>query len=131
MPLYEYNCRRSGRRVEALRTFEDRKECPCGCGASRLISAPAKTALKWGDTAWEGRYDRGLGTTYRSRAHRDQLMDERGLRECEPGEVEAEQRRVSREHAEHERNIATYQRVLEDTGSTAMAMAQTFPNPEV
>ncbi len=61
MPLYEYNCRRSGRRVEALRTFEDRKECPCGCGASRLISAPAKTALKWGDTAWEGRYDRGWG----------------------------------------------------------------------
>lgn len=131
MPLYEYNCRRSGRRVEVLRSYEERKLCPCGCEAPRLISAPAKTALKWGDTAWEGRYDRGLGTTYRSRDHRNQLMAERGLRECEPGEVEAEQRRVSREHAEHEKNIQTYQRVLEDTGCTGMAMAQTFPNPEV
>tara|TARA_R100001086_G_scaffold96699_4_gene48089 strand:- start:536 stop:712 length:177 start_codon:yes stop_codon:yes gene_type:complete len=58
-------------------------------------------------------------------------MAERGLRECAPGEVEAEQRRVAREHEQHERNMKTYQSVLADTGSTAMAMAQTFPNPEV
>ena len=131
MPLYEYACRRTGRRLELIRRYEDRKVCPCGCEAPRLISAPAKTALRWGDTAWEGKYDRGLGTTYRSRAHRDELMAKRGLRECAPGEVESEQRRVTQEHEQHERNMQTYQSVLEDTGSTAMAMAQTFPNPEV
>ncbi len=58
-------------------------------------------------------------------------MAERGLRELQPGEVEAEQRRISREHDEHERQVQTYQRVLEDTGSTGMAMAQTFPDVEV
>ena len=58
-------------------------------------------------------------------------MQERGLRELQPGEVEAEQRRVTREHEQHEQNVQTYQRVLEDTGSTAMAMAQTFPDVEV
>lgn len=131
MPLYEYRCARTGRVVESLRKYEERKYCPCGCGATQLVSAPAKTALRWGDTAWEGRYDRGLGMTYRSRAHRDEIMASRGLRECEPGEVEAEQRRVTNEHVKHEQNIQTYQRVLEDTGSTAMAMAQTFPNAEV
>jgi putative FmdB family regulatory protein len=131
MPLYEYNCRRTGLRVEVLRKYDDRTFCPCGCNAPRIISAPAKTAFRWGDSQWDGRYDRGLGVKLRDRAHREHLMAERGLRELQPGEVEAEQRRVSNQHDQHEQNIQTYQRVLEDTGSTAMAMAQTFPNVEV
>lgn len=131
MPLYEYNCAKTRHRVEVLRRYEDRKVCPCGCGAPRIISAPAKTAFRWGDSQWDGRYDRGLGVKLRDRAHREHLMQERGLRELQPGEVEAEQRRVTREHEQHEQNVQTYQRVLEDTGSTAMAMAQTFPDVEV
>lgn len=58
-------------------------------------------------------------------------MKERGLRELREGEVEAEQRRVMREHEQHETNMATFQRVLKDTGSSSKAMAETFPNPEV
>ena len=58
-------------------------------------------------------------------------MKARGLRELAPGEAEAEQSRAVREHEAHERNIQTYQRVYEDTGSDVLAMKETFPDPEV
>tara|TARA_R100000654_G_scaffold16146_1_gene34040 strand:- start:3881 stop:4174 length:294 start_codon:yes stop_codon:yes gene_type:complete len=96
-----------------------------------VVTMPAKTAWQWGDTKWDGFRDRGLGITYRDKAHRDSVMKERNLRPLQDGEVEAEQSRVSREHEKHEKNVRTFQRVLEDTGSSAMAMAQTFPDPEV
>ena len=92
---------------------------------------PAKTAWQWGDTNWDGLYDRGLGTKIRDKKHREQIMNERGLRQLQDGEVEAEQRRVMREHEQHEKNINTFKKVLNDTGSTSKAMAQTFPNPEI
>tara|TARA_R110002110_G_scaffold51805_11_gene151539 strand:- start:3140 stop:3421 length:282 start_codon:yes stop_codon:yes gene_type:complete len=90
----------------------------------------AKTALRWGDTQWDGKHDRGLGVTLRDRNHRDAVMRSRGLRPLEDGEVEAEQSRVTSEHDRCEQNMKTYQRVLEDTGNTSIAMAETFPNPD-
>jgi hypothetical protein len=97
----------------------------------RLVSVPAKTALSWGDTPWAGRRDRGLNMVFRDKAHRDQVMKQRGLRQLEDGEVENEQRRVMREHEQHNANVAKFQRVLQDTGSTTKAMAETFPDPEL
>ena len=47
------------------------------------------------------------------------------------GEVEAEQSRVTAQHDQDNKNMKTYQRVLEDTGSSSLAMAQTFPDVEV
>jgi hypothetical protein len=58
-------------------------------------------------------------------------MRERGLRNLEDGEVEAEQRRLSTESDSHDKNMKTYQRVLDDTGSSAIAMKQTFPDAGV
>lgn len=57
-------------------------------------------------------------------------MRSRGLRPLEDGEVEAEQSRVTSEHDRCEQNMKTYQSVLEDTGNTSIAMAETFPNPD-
>jgi hypothetical protein len=91
----------------------------------------SKTANRWGDTQWDGKVDRGLGVTLRDRRHREQLMAARGLREAEEGEVEAEQSRVTAQHDQDNKNMKTYQRVLEDTGSSSLAMAQTFPDVEV
>jgi len=76
-------------------------------------------------------YDNGLGMQIHSKAHRTQVMKDRGLRELAPGEVENEQRLCSREHDQHEANLKTYDRVLEDTGSVFTAMEQTFPDVEV
>lgn len=103
----------------------------CGEPAKLVPSLVSKTALRWGDTQWDGKHDRGLGVTLRDRNHRDQLMQERGLRPLEDGEVEAEQSRVTSEHEQGEKDMKTYQRVLADTGSTSIAMAETFPDPEV
>jgi len=44
MPIYEYQCRRCGHRLEAMQRIADRplKRCPeCGGGLKKLISAPA------------------------------------------------------------------------------------------
>jgi hypothetical protein len=133
MPLYEYRCR-SGHEITKLRKYEARLEtvvCQCGQQAGIIVSMPAKTAWSWGDTNWDGYHDRGLNMTLRDKTHRDQVMKSRGLREVNDGEVEAEITRATREKEKHDRNMATFQRVLSDTGSHNMAMAQTFPDPEV
>jgi putative FmdB family regulatory protein len=44
MPIYEYQCRRCGHRLEAMQRFSDppRRRCPeCGGGLKKLVSAPA------------------------------------------------------------------------------------------
>lgn len=133
MPLYEYRCL-DGHQITKLRKYEARFNevvCDCGREASILVSAPAKTAWSWGDTQWDGYHDRGLNMKLRDKKHREHVMKARGLREVNDGEVEAEIRRVTREHDEHERNMKKFQTVLKETGSTSTAMAQTFPNPEV
>ena len=138
MPLYEYKCPVCSTRTEAIRPYTRRDASPLcpGCRScdqrmTRLVSTPAFTPCSWGDTRWDGLHDRGLNVKLRDRNHRDAIMKKRGLREVQDGEVEAEISRVTSEQAEHDRNIQTYQRVLKDTGSSSIAMAQTFPNPEI
>ena len=133
MPLYEYVCM-CGQHYERLRRIDSRSipvDCVCGRKALVVPSMPARTAYQWGDTKWDGRRDRALNMTFRDKKHRDAVMKQRGLRELQPGEVEAEQRRVSREQEQHDKNVKTYAKALEETGSQAVAMARTFPNPEV
>lgn len=134
MPLYEYRCQ-SNHLITKLRRYERRLDtviCPvCQDQAGIVVSMPAKTAWAWGDTQWDGYHDRGLNVTLRDKKHREAVMKARGLREVQDGEVEAEVARATREKDQHEKNIGTFQRVLKETGSTEMAMAQTFPNPEV
>lgn len=135
MPIYEYGCSQCSEKTTRYRKYEVRREpvncSSCGAPSKLVPSLISKTATKWGDTPWDGKVDRGLGVTLRSSEHRDAVMRERGVREIEPGEVEAEQSRVQREHEEHEANMKTYDRVLADTGCALTAMEQTFPNPEV
>lgn len=135
MPMYEYECPVCSMRTEVIRPYEKRDLSPlcpgcmsCDQGMDRLVSVPAKTAFAWGDTPWAGRRDRGLNMVFRDKAHRDQVMKQRGLRQLEDGEVEIEQRRVMREHEQHNANVAKFQRVLQNTGSTTKAMAETFPD---
>lgn len=131
MPLYEYPCTRTGERIEALRRYEDRRLCPCGCGAKRLISAPAKTAYKWGDTKWDGKYDRGLGVTLRDENHRKQIMSSRGLRELNNGEVDQHVKEVQADLDTHNATVATFEKHKAETGDAGLALARTFPCEEV
>ena len=134
MPIYEYKCR-SGHIVSELRKYEKRAasmRCPkCNQEATIAVSAPARTAWSWGDTKWDGFHDRALGKTWVDKKHREQEMHKRGLREVDDGEVEAEIRRVTSEHEQHEKQAATYHRVLTETGSAAIAAERTFNDEEV
>lgn len=133
MPIYEYRCR-SGHITQRLKKYSQRsmkETCVCGQKSAIVVSMPARTKYAWGDTEWDGLHDRATGVTYRDKNHRQQVMKSRGLRELAPGEVEAEQRRVTKEHEQHEQNIKTYQATLKETGSAAAAMERTFPNPEI
>jgi len=130
MPLYEYHCDVKGHRIEVIRRYEERGLCPCGCGARRIISAPAKTALRWGDTEWSGRYDRGLGTTIRDRRHREALMRQRGLRQLEDGEIDAQISSRQKEVDDHEDTMKSYNKHLGETGDAGLALARTFPCTE-
>lgn len=134
MPLYEYRCR-SGHLITMLRNYQSRLDevicATCSQPAGIVVSMPARTSWSWGDTKWDGYHDRGLNVTLRDQKHRERVMKQRGLRELQDGEVEREISRATREQEQHDKNMKTYQTVLQDTGSTAMAMAQTFPNPEV
>lgn len=52
MPLYEYECRRCGKRFELIQKFSDPPEATClACGglAHRLLSPPA---LQFKGTGW-------------------------------------------------------------------------------
>ena len=131
MPLYEYDCLMTGKRMEVLRVYTDRRFCPCGCGAPRVISAPARTAFRWGDTQWSGRYDRGLGTTIRDEKHRKELMKRRGLRELQPGEVEREIASAEKRDAEHDANVANFNKHRAETGDVGLALARTFPADKI
>lgn len=127
MPLYEYICNRTGRHYEVIRRYEDRAVCPCGCGAKRIISAPAKTASRWGDTPWTGRYDRGLGMMLRDKNHREEVMRKRNLREMDTGEVDRHAREVQADADKHDANMATFNKHKAETGDIGLALARTFP----
>ena len=131
MPIYEYACTRTGRYIEAIRKYEERAVCPCGCGAKRIISAPAKTAYRWGDTKWDGKRDKGLGIILRDENHRKRVMAARNLRELDDGEVEQHVREVQADAAKHEANIAAFNKHKAETGDTGLALARTFPCKEI
>lgn len=133
MPLYDFRCPK-GHVVERLLDYDERNttpRCPCGEVSTVGVSMPAKTAFSWGDSAWTGKRDRALGVTYRDKAHRTAIMHERGLRELQPGEVEAEQRRSAREHTKHVADMKTFETAMAETNNSEVAMARTFPHPEL
>ena len=59
--------------------------CLCGTKKIVLVSMPAKTAMRWGDSGCgassnvNGVFDRGLGTTYKNSMERDAICKAKGL----------------------------------------------------
>ncbi len=129
MPMYEYKCGKCGLETERLFKHQDRPatiECPCGYEANLLVSAPARTAWSWGDTKWDGFHDRGLNVTLRDANHRKAIMQKRGLRELQDGEVEREVSRAVTAKETHDRQMSTFMKVQSETGSSAVACEQAF-----
>jgi len=54
-------------------------------------------------------------------------MKRRGLREMQDGEVECEVARAERETAQHDSNVAAFNKHRAETGDVGLALARTFP----
>ncbi len=135
MALYEAKCNQCSIKIEYLRSYQKREETPlcprCLLQTERVISAPAFTPSVWGDSQWQGRYDRGLGVVLKDKAHRDRLMQERGLYEATLSDTDNSFDRMISEGQEHERQMALYNHNLrEANGDTGLAIANTFPGEE-
>ena len=132
MPVYEARCPECGHRVEYMRSVERRYETPVcpndSTPTQKQVSAPAFTPSAWGDSKWDGRYDKGLGVTLRSKAHREQIMKSRGLVE---DTVYDQQNRLDKAvslHDDHERTVKRYEANLREArGDKGLAIANTFP----
>lgn len=85
--MYDVMCWKCRKIEEIISRYDDpTSECPmCGTERKRLPSAPAKTAMRWGDNGTRassnvnGTYDRGLGATYHTSMEREAICKAKGL----------------------------------------------------
>ena len=142
MPIYENMCY-TCRKVEEVVTKWDTpaSECPmCGSERKRLVSAPAKTAMRWGDNGISGQgvngtYDRGLGATYYTSMERDAICKAKGLVPLsEVGGDSFVEKRMSTEievKAQQDKVMQTYLDKKAEYGGSkaaaARAVLETFP----
>ena len=84
--MYDFICYTCKKQTDRLCKFEnkDAQTCKdCDSPLHSLVSAPAKTAGKWGDQTgkWgvNGFFDRGLGATYYNSMEREKIAKSKGL----------------------------------------------------
>lgn len=133
MPLYTRHCGTCPTLFVVLSKMDERNDpVPCeSCGADtyREVELTAYTPSGWGDSRWSGRFDKGLGITLQSKAHRDQVMAERGLVEdTVPDQLNRLDAVVS-QASEHEATMARFQsELVKADGERGLAIANTFPS---
>lgn len=88
MPIYDFICYTCKKQTDRLVKFEnkDTQTCKdCDSILHPLVTAPAKTAMKWGVSGMRaasnvnGIYDRGLGATYYNSMDRERIAKSKGL----------------------------------------------------
>lgn len=132
MPLYDHLCVACCLVTEELVPPERQSiSCPaCGSEAVRMVSMPARTGNRWGDS--NAYFDRGLGCVVQNHTHREQLMKAKGLTplsDYASGTVENAVHAQIESKKQHERTVTAYKDNLKKHGGdTAMAVADTFPS---
>lgn len=131
MPLFDFACGECGNETEDLVRSDVRTlRCPdCGAEMDRLVSMPARTGARWGDS--QGYFDRGLGTYVENSLHRERVMKEKGfvpVSDYPAGTVENYVHNQIEEKRKHERTVATFRDNLKKFGGdTTRAVTETFP----
>ena len=131
MPIYDYRCKPCNLDVPIICDFDevDDQVCEvCEGELDRQISLWAFTPNRWGDT--NGYFDRGLGMYIENSMHREKVMKEKNLRPVSQKELDDHQQAVYNDDREHEKKVATFQRVKKKTGSFAKAAAAITPDPD-
>ena len=133
MPMYDTLCKEHGVH-EVLVKHDQTPLCPvCQTPTIKLVSMPAKTAGRWGDTG--SYFDRGMGCQVENSVHKEQLMKQKGLTplsDYKSDFIETHQHKQIQEKLEHDKTVSTYKSNLKKfDGDTVKAVCETFPsNPE-
>jgi len=134
--MYEYRCPQ-GHVTEEIFSLKDRVDhvqCDlCNGIAGRIVSLPADTKAKWGDS--HAYFDRGLGCEVKSSQHKDKILKERDLvpvSEMGSGYVESRMTSSVDEAKAHDKTVSKYNdNVKKFDGDQGRAIAETFPAHEI
>lgn len=132
MPMYDFICYTCKKQTDRLCKFEnkDAQTCKdCDSPLHSLVSAPAKTAGKWGDQTgkWgvNGCFDRGLGATYYNSMDRERIAKSKGLIPLEDvGGDSFVEKRMSAElniKAEQDKILQSYKDKVSEYGGSIQA----------
>lgn len=132
MPLFDYICYTCKKQTDRLCKYEnkDAQTCKdCDSPLHSLVSAPAKTAGKWGDQTgkWgvNGCFDRGLGATYYTSMERERIAKSKGLVPLEDvGGDSFVEKRMSAElniKAEQDKVLQSYKDKVAEYGGSIQA----------
>ena len=132
MPIYDFICYTCKKQTDRICKFEnkDTQTCKdCDSPLRSLVSAPAKTAGKWGDQTgkWgvNGCYDRGLGATYYNSMDRERIAKSKGLIPLEDvGGDSFVEKRMSAElniKAEQDKILQSYKDKVSEYGGSIQA----------
>ena len=128
MPIYDYHCQPCKLDIQVFCDIEEREgqRCEkCKRFLSQMVSVFANTPARWGDS--HGYFDRGLGCYVANSMERDRIMKEKNLRPVSQTELLDSQNATHDEHAQHEKDVSTFNAALEKTGDLSEAAAITFP----
>jgi putative FmdB family regulatory protein len=131
MPVYDFMCYTCKKQTDRLCKYEtkDNQLCrDCNGILKPLLSAPAKTPGRWGDTG--GGFDRSLGRHFNNSMEKEKYIRANGLVAASDfGGVSFVDGIVEKEiavHTQHEKDIAVFKDVVSSGGDLSKAYTETY-----
>lgn len=131
MPIYEYMCYTCRVQSDRLVKFENKDIQYCSVCDDRLkslVTAPARTAGRWGDTG--GGYDKSLGKHFNNSMEKEKWIKDNGLVSSSDiggkGAVDDLVHKQIVDTDNHIKDVATYEYIKKETGSVERALAETY-----
>jgi hypothetical protein len=132
MPIYEYKCYTCKTQTDRLVKWEKKDTQYCSVCDDRLkplVTAPARTAGRWGDTG--GGFDVSLGRHFNSSMEKEKYLKQNGLiasSDLVGGKnfIDDQVHKQIVETENHIKDTEDYTRIMKETGSIEKALAETF-----
>jgi len=131
MPVYDYMCYTCKKQSERLCKYENKDIQYCSTCDDRLkplVTAPAKTPGRWGDTG--GGFDRSLGRHFNNSMEKEKYIRANGLvAASDLGGVSYLDNIVEKEcavHVQHEKDMEVFKDVVSKGGDLSKAYTEAY-----
>jgi len=131
MPIYDYMCYTCKKQSERLCKYENKDIQYCSACDDRLkplVTAPARTAGRWGDTG--GGFDRSLGRHFNNSMEKEKYIRANGLvAASDLGGVSYLDNIVEKEcavHVQHEKDMEVFKDVVSKGGDLSKAYTEAY-----